>query len=344
MQLSDFSLRTAVFCPKIADFSPRITNFFPRVLILTIALSALPAIAFAHEPLVIAHRGASGHLPEHTLAAYALAIEMGADFVEPDLIFTRDGVLIARHDHYLSSTTDVADHPEFLDRKRTVDDRLDWFAEDFTLAEIRTLRAVQPFRGRSREHDGKYGIPTLQEVIDLVAEKQAAAGRPVGIYPETKLPGYFKVRGFDAAEQLLAVLRKNRLPRTGIPVIVQSFEPQVLRDLDRTSDLTLVQLVSPVSREELNTPNIPLASIASFADGVGAAKYLLLTPTGEDSGFVRAAHRLGLLVHVWTLRDDAPHPAFKSSAMELERYLRLGIDGFFTDFPDTGVAGKSSDH
>ncbi len=321
-----------------SDIRPRgnLSRFHTALLIGSLLFAALPARS-AEPVLVIAHRGASGYLPEHTLAAYSLAIDMGADFVEPDLVVTRDGVLVARHDRYLGTTTDVAEHPAFASRRRESGGREDWFVEDFSIAEIRQLRARQPFRGRSLAEDGKHAIPTFDEVISLVRQQQRETGRRIGIYPETKAPGHFKGIGLDPKPRLLAALARGGIPHADVPVIVQSFEPGILRELNAESDLVLVQLVSPASRETPNVPNIPLAGIAAYADGVGANKYLLLNAAGEDSGFVAGAHKLGLNVHTWTIRDDAVPERFLLVADEVKRYLQLGVDGFFTDFPDTGV-------
>ena len=202
--------------------------------------------AGSDRPLVIAHRGASGYLPEHTLEGYALAIRMGADYIEPDLVLSKDGVLICRHDHYLSKSTDIEAHPQFLDRKRTINGREDWYTEDFSLAEIKVLRARQAFRGRSKEHDDKYAIPTFQQVIDLVKRESAATGRVIGLYPETKQAAYFKSRGFDVAAILLDILQRNGLGGDRFPVYIQSFEADILKELSGRTDLPLVQLVSPV--------------------------------------------------------------------------------------------------
>ena len=282
-------------------------------------------------PIVIAHRGASGALPEHTLEAYALAIELGADFIEPDLVMTKDGALIARHDRYLSSTTDVADHPEFADRKRVQSgfggERDDWWAEDFTLAEIQTLRARQPFPGRSTAHDDLYRVPRFEDVVAL------AKAEGVGLYPETKSPGHHTAIGLDMKAPLL-----DALEGFDGPVFVQSFEATILRELDRLSDVALVQLYSghPLAAEAGFEP--PLDAVATYADGVGPSKHLLWTETGEASGFVTRAHALGLVLHPWTYRDDAVGPGYDSIEDELAAAMAQGIDGFFTDFPATGVA------
>lgn len=199
------------------------------------------------RPLVVGHRGASGHLPEHTLEAYKLAIEMGADFIEPDLVATKDGVLIARHEPMLGGTTDVAERPEFAARKTTrkVDgiDTADWFASDFTLAEIKTLRAKQAMTFRDQSHNGKYLIPTLQEVIDLVKAEAVRRGRSIGIYPETKHPSFHRALGLPLEDRLLDILKTAGWAAKSAPVIIQSFETANLKYLRGKTDLRLVQLI-----------------------------------------------------------------------------------------------------
>jgi glycerophosphoryl diester phosphodiesterase len=198
-------------------------------------------------PLVIGHRGASGYLPEHTLEAYKLAIEQGADFIEPDLVMTRDGQLIARHEPMLGGTTDIADRPEFAARKRKllVDgvETDDWFAGDFTIAEIRTLRAIQALKERDQSHNGKYHIPTFQEVIDLAKAESTRRGRIIGVYPETKHPTFHSAIGLPLESSLLGVLNANGWTTKDAPVIIQSFETANLRHLRRLTGVRLVQLV-----------------------------------------------------------------------------------------------------
>lgn len=309
-------------------------------------------------PLVIAHRGASGYLPEHTLEAYGLAIEQGADVIEPDLVFTKDGVLVARHDRYLSTTTDVADHPEFSARKKPNADpndapRDDWWVEDFTLEELKTLRAVQPFPGRLKDYDGLYEIPTFKEVLAFVSQQAKEAGRPVGVYPETKHPGYFQSIGMDFELPLLAALDAFEAG----PVFIQSFEPDILKRLKGKTDAKLVQLVYEETPGA--GPNIPLADIADYADGVGPSKFLILGEDGEPASLVKDAYDLGIFVHPWTFRDDRPNPAIEAFLtkeglismtvsdsfkdlpedimMEYFYMVGIGVDGIFTDFPDTAV-------
>lgn len=303
--------------------------------------------AIAGYPLIIAHRGASGLRPEHTLAGYALAIEQGADYIEPDLVYTSDGVLIARHDNYLSTTTDIADHPEFADRKKLMLGREDWFTEDFTLAEIKTLRARQAFEGRSAEFDGIFEIPTFQEVIDLVRMKEGELGRSIGLYPETKVPGHYQELGRNFAADLLAILERNNLNRPDADLFIQSFEAAILKELSGMTELPLIQLVNPVLGEDgklaEGQSNIPLQELATYADGVGAMKMVLVTMEGADSGYISRAHSLGLKVHAWTFRDDAyPEARFASGQEEQEFFMALGVDGLFTDFPATGVASRNA--
>jgi glycerophosphoryl diester phosphodiesterase len=311
-------------------------------------------------PLVIAHRGASGYRPEHTLEAYALAIDQGADVVEPDLVFTKDGVLVARHDRYLSTTTDVADHPVFAERKRANNDpadapRDDWWVEDFTLAELRTLRARQPFPGRSKEFDGFYEIPTFAEILHVVSRKAKDARRPVGVYPETKHPAFFASIGRDFEAPLLAALEGFGAG----PVFIQSFEPEILKRLKGKTSAKLVQLVYEDTPGA--GPNIPLAEIAAYADGVGPAKQLILRDDRSDTGFAASAHSLRLIVHAWTIRDDdvrrfvRPPGANdtyylfstktaegqRSAALfEMQDYFNVGVDGVFADFTDSAIIAR----
>jgi glycerophosphoryl diester phosphodiesterase len=231
------------------------------VLAATACSLALAPVAAAHDddessghkqeslPLVIGHRGAPGYRPDHTLEGYKLAIQMGADYIEPDLVSTKDGVLIARHEPNITATTDVKNHPEFANRKRTgvnVDGGLEdgWFASDFTLKEIKTLRAVQPLPAeRSTEFDGKFKIPTLDEVLALAKSEGRKRGRVVGVYPETKHPTYHKMLGLPLERRLVDSLRRAGLDHRSAPVYIQSFEQSNLRELNRMTPIKLVQLV-----------------------------------------------------------------------------------------------------
>lgn len=222
-------------------------------LLAALAMQALAALAqqaspsTARKPLIIAHRGASGYMPEHTIEGYKLAIEMGADFIEPDLVSTKDGVLVVRHEPMLSGTTDVADRPEFANRKTTrkVDgiDTTDWFANDFTLAEIKTLRAKQAFADRDQSHNGKYQIPAFQEVIDLAKSESARTGHTIGIYPETKHPTYHAALGLAFEDKLLDMLKAAGWSEKTSPVFIQSFETGNLKYLRKKTQLRLIQLV-----------------------------------------------------------------------------------------------------
>ena len=304
------------------------------------APTAAPDTSGTSVPLIIAHRGASGTLPEHTLEAYQRAIDDGADFIEPDLVMTKDGVLIARHDRYLSTTTNVADHPEFADRKRRVTDlygsREDWWAEDFTLAEIQTLRARQPFPGRPTAFDDQYQVPTFADVLAL-AVAAAETGEIVGVYPETKSPGHHEGIGLAMADPLLSALDTSGVKQAGVAIFVQSFEPAILRDLKARSDWPLVQLLSGDPRAIAAGYEPPLAEIASYADGVGPNKALLWSDVGVPSGFVREAHDLGLVIHPWTIRDDRVGAGYDTVDAELTALFDLGVDGVFTDFPATAI-------
>ena len=276
------------------------------------------------KPLVIGHRGASGYMPEHTIEGYKLAIQQGADFIEPDLVSTKDGVLVVRHEPMLSGTTDVADRPEFANRKTTrkVDgvDTTDWFASDFTAAEIKTLKAKQAFADRDQSHNGKYQIPTFQEVIDLAKAESARAGRTIGIYPETKHPTYHAALGLAFEDKLLDMLKAAGWTDKNAPVFIQSFETGNLKYLRQKTQLRLVQLV----------------------DGDGAIDErdrTLIAPTNV----VKDAHAAGLLVHSWTFRSEPKRLTsdFKGEAgAEYKAFFALGLDGLFSDFPDQAVKAR----
>ncbi|HEX7182191.1 MAG TPA: glycerophosphodiester phosphodiesterase [Thermoanaerobaculia bacterium] len=311
------------------------------------------------RPIVIAHRGASGYRPEHTLAAYELAIDLGADFIEPDLVSTRDGVLIARHENEISKTTDVASRPELSDWRRMK--RIDgievtgWFAEDFTLAEIKTLRARERLASRDPSFDGRFEIPTFEEVLELAARKSRETGRTIGVYPETKNPTYFRSIGLPLEEPLLAALEAAGYRGRNAPVYIQSFEVGNLRELRKRTDLPLIQLLDTQggpwdlaaegrTYRDLSAPD-GLAGISEYADGIGPNKRLIVpvSPDGRlhpATSLVAEAQRAGLLVHPWTFRNDPPFLAYEyrgDPAREYEQFLALGIDGLFSDFPDTAV-------
>jgi len=293
--------------------------------------------------VVIAHRGASGERPEHTLESYRVAIEEGADYIEPDLVMTRDGVLIARHENEIGGTTDVAQHPAFAARRRTqvIDGQAftGWFTEDFTLSEIKTLRARErlgELRPQNRQFDGRFAVPTFDEIMQLVmsANRHPGRNRPVGVYPETKHPAHFAAIGLPQELSLLDTLRRYQYANPGAPVFIQSFDPGNLQQLRSMTQLPLVQLLE----HELGDPS----RIAKHADAIGIAK-ALATPQA-----VEAAHAANLRVHVWTFRaeneflprdlqvgtDPKVHGRLED---EIRRYLERGIDGFFVDFPAIGV-------
>ncbi|MFU8873593.1 glycerophosphodiester phosphodiesterase [Micromonospora sp. SL4-19] len=332
----------------------------------------------AKQPIVIGHRGASGYRPEHTLEAYRLAIRMGADYIEPDLVSTKDGVLVARHENEISGTTDVADHPEFTARKatKTIDGvkATGWFTEDFTLAELKTLRAKERLpqvRVANTAFDGTFEVPTFQEVIDLARAESKARGRTIGVYPETKHPSYFASPevGLPLEEPLVKVLKANKLTHRNDPVFIQSFETANLRKLDRMIDVRLIQLMDSAGRPyDFTAAGDPrtyadlasaqgLAWVAGYADGVGLNKNLivprdaagrLLPPTTV----IQDAHRVKLLVHAWTFRAEnqflpvdyriGTDPNARGDiTAEYELFFGLGLDGAFADQPDTAVAARA---
>ena len=299
-----------------------------------------PAIASdkTAEPVVIAHRGASGYLPEHTLAAYRLGIDQGADYIEPDLVMTKDGHLVARHDIYLSTTTDVASRLEFSDRKRTFQGKEDWFIFDFTLAEIETLRAVQPWPKRDQSFNGNYKIPTFQEIIKLVKNHNAASDTKVGLYPEMKQPSVFVSKSLDPTDLLLKAF--SQMEESDIPFYFQCFDADYLISLRPKTTAKLIMLLYEVDDNANRTrkPNIPFSAFETSIDGVGVSKGLLVNFDGSPSSFVSDAHEKGLAVHVWTLRDDNVAPGFASVKEELKAVLSAGVDGIFADFPDTARA------
>ena len=351
-------------------------------------------------PLVVAHRGASGYLPEETLEAYARAIELGADMIEMDLVSTKDGVLITRHDPNLAISTDVAKHPEFAQRKKTIqvdgETQTGWFSNDFTLAEIKRLGAISTDAERPQQFNGQYKVPTFQEVIDLAKAKSRETGRTIGIYPETKNPTYFRDLGLPMEDKLIAMLEAAGWNSRGAPVLVQSFEPGSLKYMKSKGLKTrLVQLIDgdgidmatgrmtyavPVDRpyewtkagdrrnfDVMVTP-AGLAEIKTYADGIGPWKRYIVSikgTVGADgkpvdvnrdgkvndadatsmaaTNLVAEAHKLGLLVHPFTFRNESRRLAsdYKGDAAnEYLAFYRLGVDGVFTDFTDTALAAR----
>ncbi|MBD2387142.1 glycerophosphodiester phosphodiesterase [Cylindrospermum sp. FACHB-282] len=316
-------------------------------------------------PIIIAHRGASGYRPEHTLAAYELAINLGADYIEPDLVSTKDGILIARHENEISETSDIANHAEFAHRQTTKiidgESKTGWFTEDFTLMELKTLRATEripEMRSQNTPYNGLWEIPTLQEIIDLAKDKSAQIGRTIGIYPETKHPTYFKSLGLALEAPLLATLAANGYQGANAPVFIQSFEVSNLQDLAKQTDLPLVQLLNDkgkpydfvVSDDHRTYADLATVSglkdIAKYAQAVGVNKNLVIPRdrTGKllsPTSLVRNAHAAGLQVHLWTFRNEdyfLPLDFLGNPQGEYKLFLNLGIDGVFSDYPDTAVA------
>jgi glycerophosphoryl diester phosphodiesterase len=328
-------------------------------------------------PTVIGHRGASGYRPEHTFGAYDLALDMGADIVEAgDLVPTRDGHLVCRHEPEIGGTTDVADHPEFAGRKRTKS--LDgvsvtgWFTEDFTLAELKTLRATERIpanRPHNTLYDGRWEIPTFEEVLRWQNEQTRRRGKQVWIYPELKHPTYFRKLGLGTEERLARLLRKYGKDRKNSPVIIQSFEPTSIQRMNRLVGNPLAVLLSgansrpwdfvetgdPRTTADLITPE-GLKEIASYAQGIGPTLDLIIPkgPTGrltEPTTLVRDAHRAGLILHPYTMRNENPFlpadfrkggdpDAYGDVFAAFRTYFATGIDGVFTDHPDTGVLAR----
>ncbi|MGA7954359.1 MAG: esterase-like activity of phytase family protein [Gloeobacterales cyanobacterium] len=342
-------------------------------------------------PIVIGHRGTAGLRPEHTLASYELAIELGADFIEPDLVSTKDGVLIARHEVNIKDTTDVADRPEFADRftTKTIDGVTEpgWFADDFTLAEIKTLKAKERLPFRDQSFNGQFEVPTLQEIIDLVKKVEADTGCKIGIYPETKHPTYHASVGLSLEQPLVDILKQNNFTDPS-RVFIQSFEVGNLKKLNQMIDVPLIQLLDatdvaldgtlietrpydfvvsgdPRSYGDLRTPE-GLKEIASYADGIGPWKRMIVSVKGTDAdgdgiaddvngdgavndadktllsptSLVKDAHAADLLVHPYTFRNEGLYLAadYKGDPeLEYRQFIQLGVDGYFTDFSGTGV-------
>jgi glycerophosphoryl diester phosphodiesterase len=379
------------------------------VVLLLVAVSAVSAVwatgggGREESPLVIGHRGAAGYLPDHTLEGYELAIKLGADYIEPDLVATKDGHLIARHEPNITSTTDVASHPEFANRLTTkvVDGVAEtgFFASDFTLAEIKTLRAVQPLAERPQQFNGRFEIPTLGEVIDLAKRMSKKVGREIGVYPETKHPTYHADLGLPLERRLVKELRRAGWNNRKAPVFIQSFEQSNLQLLDRLTSVRLVQLVDandvdpdgtisyapPFDRPydwtvsgdpELQsrtfgffTTDEGLEEISEYADGIGpwkpyivSSRAIALNPDGSvadaigdglvnesdrellpPTDLVERAHDHGLLIHTWTFRNEQRRLASDYGGNPINEYLlfyELGVDGLFSDFPDTAFTAR----
>jgi glycerophosphoryl diester phosphodiesterase len=334
-----------------------------------------PDFGSARHRVVYAHRGASGYRPEHTLEAYRLAIQQGADVIEPDLVSTKDGRLVDRHENEISGTTDVATRPEFAARKttKTIDGTTvtGWFTEDFTLKELRTLRAKErlpAIRPANTAYDGKYQVPTFQEVIDTARRASRTTHRTIAISPEIKHSTYFRSVGIDQESAVLRTLRRNRIDGRRAPVIIQSFEVGNLQRIRRASQVHTVQLLdAPKLRPadvaaaggrttyaDLATP-AGLKGIARYADAVSPNTDYVVPrdpATGASlapTSFVKDAHAAGLPVVVYTFRRENTFlPLERRSSTDpagigdlqgyMTRFLGLGVDALFTDDPDIGVA------
>lgn len=329
---------------------------------------ALIAAANMAPAIVIAHRGASGERPEHTLAAYQLALEQGADFIEPDLVSSKDGVLVCRHENEISGTTDVANRPEFAARKakKEIDGQTveGWFTEDFTVRELKTLRAKErlpELRKANAAYDGQFEIPTFEEVLILLQSWKRSTGRTPGVYPETKHPTYFGQIDLGLEGPLVELVKKYGYDKKDAPIFIQSFERSNLKMLRRSTKARLVQLIDATGQpfdfklaEDKGTyadmvTATGLAAIATYADGIGVYKDYVIPRNGEGAlgeptSLVQDAHKAGLVVHVWTFRNEdqfLPKDLAGNPAEEIKRFLATGIDGLFSDFPGLAVKTRA---
>jgi glycerophosphoryl diester phosphodiesterase len=351
-------------------------------------------------PLVIGHRGASGYLPEHTIESYRRAIELGADFVEPDLVSTKDGQLVARHEPFIDGTTNVASLPEFASRKttRTLDGvpTTGFWVCDFTLEELKRIRAIQPNAARNQGFNGLYEIPTFEEILDLVQRESSRRGRSIGVYPETKHPTFHFAIGLPLEEKLLSMLSRYGLTQKTSPVIIQSFETANLRYLRTRTNVRIVQLIDaddvaldgslsyaapydkPYDYAVVGDPRgfadlvkpANLAEIKKYADGIGPWKRYIVSVRGVDSNgdkkaddvnadgsvndadkpmtpptnLIKLAHDAGLFVHAYTFRNERGQLSASygnNPVNEYSQYFQMGVDGVFSDFPDTAIEGRT---
>ncbi|MEV7546500.1 glycerophosphodiester phosphodiesterase [Streptomyces sp. NPDC089915] len=324
-------------------------------------------------PLVIGHRGSSGYRPEHTLGSYQLALDLGADVVEQDLVPTKDGHLVCRHENEIGGTTDVADHTEFAGRRttKTVDgvSVTGWFTEDFTLAELRTLRAkerIPAIRQRNTLYDGRWAVPTFEEVLRWADREGKRRGRRVWLHVETKHPTYFRGLGLGLEEPLAALLRRYGRAGRDAAVFLQSFEPSSIQRLSRLVSAPRVVLLSaantrPWDFEVAKDPRTVadlvkpegLKWIAGFAQGIGPTLDLIVPRTadgrlGAPTTLVPDAHARGLVLHPYTARNEntflpaeyrkgTDPNAYGDAFGAFKRYFELGVDAIFTDNPDTGL-------
>ena len=339
------------------------------------SLSALPAAAlpmyggFKKKPLIIGHRGASGERPESTLMAFRLAIAQGADFIEPDLVMTKDGHFVVRHENDISQTTDVASRAEFAGRKTTKDVQgqsvTGWFTEDFTLAELKTIRCrerLPKLRPRSATFDGQETIPTYQQVLDLAKSESARLKRLIGTYPEMKHPSHFAGLGLPMERRLADILKTNDLDSPTAPVFIQCFDVAPLKTIMTLCKAPRVQLVSsgggptdaPLAYKDMVSAS-GLKAISAYANGVGP-DYAMVIPTvdgdlGPATALVRDAHAVGLAVHPWTVRAENAFlpPKLRNGADPMvhgnvdalyHALYAAGVDGLFSDFPGLAVKAR----
>jgi glycerophosphoryl diester phosphodiesterase len=343
----------------------------------TMGASMIPTMVRAgvRKPVVIAHRGASGERPEHTLLAYGLAVDQGCDFIEPDLVVTKDGHLVVRHENEIGGTTDVASHPEFAARKatKTIDGEslTGWFTEDFTLAEIKTLRArerLPQLRPASAAFDGQAQVLTFDEVVAFARAESKRVGRTIGVYPEMKHPAYFASIGLPIEGRMVEALKRNDLNSKTAPVFVQCFEVGPLKTLRLKTPARLVLLVAGeggpadlpnVRYADLVTPE-GLKGVAAYADGLGPEKTMIVPQDKQTllpaTALVKDAHAAGLVVHPWTVRaenyflpatlrrGDAGAADYLAQRGDVTAVLKAlyaaGVDGVFSDFPGLAVAAR----
>ena len=286
-------------------------------------------------PRIIAHRGASGYRPEHTLGGYALAVAQGADVIEPDVLMSRDGVLFARHDLGLEHSTDIAVRAEFAGRARTISGRRDWWISDFDAAEIEMLRAIQPIVERGTQYDGHFTVPRLGALLDLASSVSLERGTPLVIDIELKNPEFYAALGRDIGAVLAQELESRGLTGPQAPVWLECFDHAVLRALHTRCGNACFALTESVPDAQ------QLRELTTWARGVAPSKYLLWDNAAKDTGLVAAAHAQGLEVHVWTFRADRSPAPFASTRQELDAAFALGVDALFCDFPDVAVAARA---
>lgn len=328
------------------------------------------------SPGIIAHRGASGYRPEHTLASYRLGIDMGCDFIEPDVVSTMDGVLVARHENEISATSDVAERPDFAERKtsKMIDGTMHagWFTEDFTLEELKTLRAKErlpQLRPQNVPLDGRFAIATLDEILQMLAQVNAQRNEPVGVYIETKHPTYFRDIGLGLDDALIDALRRHGLNEPGAKAVIQSKEVSNLQYLRDKTPLPLIQLLDRAGAPyddvvtlrrrtyRTMTQRPGLQEIAEYAQGIGPNKSLVIPRDGDrrllrPTRLVEQAHDAGLEVHIWTMRNEnnflpadfrlgTDGSASGDAHGEYLRYFDADVDAVFSDFTDTAVAARA---